>query len=84
MLNAWRGVDRHGEFMLKTQQSNLISAESIVIRAQLRLLQATIEGADDEVSSSWKDLVKARAWLSSIPHPELLSLIPEAFVLEVK
>ena len=84
MLNAWRGVDRHGEFMLKTQQSASISPESIAIRAQLRLLQATIEGSDDRLSAAWKELVKARTWLSSIPHPGILALSPESFVLKVK
>ena len=84
MLNAWRGVDRHGDFMLKTQATKVISVESIAIRAQLRLLQASIEGSDERVSSEWKALVNARAFLTAVPHPAFLTIAPETYTLQVE
>lgn len=84
MLNAWRGVDRHGTFLLSTQMSNKISPQSIVIRAHLRFLQSSIEGDSEGISKNWTAFVNAREWLASLPHPELLQIMPEAFILEIQ
>ena len=81
LVNSQR-VLHSGDFLMKLFTGNHVQPHNVAIRSHLEFLFNMWKPSGTK-KNKWKQFVKARTWLSSLPYPQMLQQFPEQFIVDI-